>query len=71
MGKFLIPKFRIIFDFKASDLLKGIGLRVRLPFCAGDLTEMVDDSSELFASEVFHKSFIEVYEEVLLEGIKW
>lgn len=31
-----------------------------MPFCAGSPT---DDSSELFVSEVLHKSFIEINEE--------
>ncbi|XP_060199518.1 serpin-ZX-like [Lycium barbarum] len=61
--KFLIPKFKMTFGFEASNILKGLGLT--LPFCGGGLTEMVDSSSSenLYVSQVFHKSFIEVNEE--------
>ncbi|XP_060199519.1 serpin-ZX-like [Lycium barbarum] len=61
--KFLIPKFKITFGFEASNVLRGLGLT--LPFAPGGLTEMVDShlSKDLFVSEVFHKSFIEVNEE--------
>ncbi|KAK6792826.1 hypothetical protein RDI58_011907 [Solanum bulbocastanum] len=63
VGKFLIPKFKITFEFEASDILKGLGLT--LPFCGGGLTEMVDSTlpENLSVSKVFHKSFIEVNEE--------
>lgn len=63
VGKFLIPKFKITFEFEASDILKGLGLT--LPFCDGGLTEMVDSTlpENLSVSKVFHKSFIEVNEE--------
>ncbi|XP_015072103.1 serpin-ZX-like [Solanum pennellii] len=63
VGKFLIPKFKITFEFEASDILKGLGLT--LPFCGGGLTEMVDSTlpENLSVSKVFHKSFIEINEE--------
>ncbi|XP_049390792.1 serpin-ZX-like [Solanum stenotomum] len=63
VGNFLIPKFKITFEFEASDILKGLGLT--LPFCGGGLTEMVDSTlpENLSVSKVFHKSFIEVNEE--------
>ncbi|KAG8377668.1 hypothetical protein BUALT_Bualt08G0056800 [Buddleja alternifolia] len=65
VGVFRIPKFKINFDFEASEVLKGLGLV--LPFSGGDgLREMVEESSvgkNLYVSSIFHKSFIEVNEE--------
>lgn len=60
---FRIPKFKIGFGFDASQVLKGLGLV--LPFSGGGLTEMVDSTmaQELYVSNIFHKSFIEVNEE--------
>ena len=45
--------------------MKRMGLT--LPFKAGDLTEVVDclySGEKLYASKIFHKSYIEVNEEV-------
>lgn len=64
VGQFKLPKFKISFGFEASDLLKGLGLK--LPFSAeADLSEMVDSplAKSLYVSSVFHKSFVEVNEE--------
>ncbi|MCD7460532.1 hypothetical protein HAX54_043698 [Datura stramonium] len=63
VGKFLIPKFKITFEFEASKVLKELGLT--LPFSPCGFTKMVDSTQaeELFVSEMFHKSFIEVNEE--------
>ncbi|KAH6765026.1 Serine protease inhibitor family protein [Perilla frutescens var. frutescens] len=63
VGDFRIPKFKIGFGFEASQVLKGLGLV--LPFSGGGLTEMVDSTAgqELYVSNIFHKSFIEVNEE--------
>lgn len=63
VGDFWIPKFKIAFDFEASEVLKGLG--VVLPFSGGGLTEMVDSSvsQDLYVSDIFHKSLIEVNEE--------
>lgn len=61
---FRIPKFKISFNFEASEVLKAQG--VDRPFTMGGLTEMADDSSVgelLYVSKIFHKSFIEVNEE--------
>ncbi|KAG7564538.1 Serpin domain [Arabidopsis suecica] len=67
---FGIPKFKFSFEFKASDVLKEMGLT--LPFTHGSLTEMVESPSipenlcvaeNLFVSNVFHKACIEVDEE--------
>lgn len=63
VGAFQIPKFKISFGFEASEVLKELGLV--LPFSGGGLTEMVDSSTgqNLYVSDIFHKSFIEVNEE--------
>ncbi|KAK1355196.1 Serpin-ZX [Heracleum sosnowskyi] len=62
--KFLITKFKISFGFEASEALKGLGLAS--PFLPGQFTEMVKgslDSKIMYATNIFHKSFIEVNEE--------
>ncbi|KAL6198043.1 hypothetical protein ACLB2K_027835 [Fragaria x ananassa] len=56
VGEFLIPKFKISCDFGASKLLETLG------FTPGGLTEMVDSAEPLYASNIFHKAFIEVNE---------
>ncbi|KAB2082588.1 hypothetical protein ES319_A05G208000v1 [Gossypium barbadense] len=64
VGEFRIPRFKISFGLKASEVLKRLGLV--LPFSGeGGLTEMVDSPQgrDLFVSNIFHKSFIEVNEE--------
>lgn len=64
VGNFRIPKFKIGFGFEASRVLKEQG--VVLPFSEGDLTEMGDsdiDGKNLYVSNIFHKSFVEVNEE--------
>ncbi|CAI9116610.1 OLC1v1017804C1 [Oldenlandia corymbosa var. corymbosa] len=63
VGDFLIPKFKMSFGFDASKTLKDLGLT--LPFSDGGLSEIVDSpvGRNLFVSNIFHKSFIEVNEE--------
>ncbi|CAN0909201.1 unnamed protein product [Linum grandiflorum] len=65
VGDFRIPKFKVSFEFEASDTLKKLGLV--LPFSdEADFTEMVEDSypgKGLAISEVFHKASVEVNEE--------
>lgn len=64
MGAFKIPRFKISFGFEASQVLQELG--PVLPFCNGGLTEMVDScmaGQNLYVSEIFQKSFIEVNEE--------
>ncbi|XVE55954.1 hypothetical protein DITRI_Ditri03aG0198800 [Diplodiscus trichospermus] len=64
VGEFRIPRFKISFGFEASEVLKGLGLV--LPFSGeGGLTDMVDSpvGQNLYVSDIFHKSFIEVNEE--------
>ncbi|CAI9117493.1 OLC1v1018893C1 [Oldenlandia corymbosa var. corymbosa] len=67
VGKFLIPKFKMSFDFEASKFLKDVGLV--LPFIEsldGEFTNMVDSpavSRELYISKIFQNCFIEVDEE--------
>nr|GMD32403.1 serpin-ZX-like [Ipomoea batatas] len=62
VGEFRIPKFKISFGFEASRVLKE--LSVVSPF-AGGLTEMVDSpvGNNLYVSQIFHKTFLEVNEE--------
>ncbi|XP_022005048.1 serpin-ZX [Helianthus annuus] len=68
VGKFLIPKFKITFDFEASQMLKELGLVLpfeNLPFKDGDgFPEMVDSSlgKKLYVSSIHHKSFLEMNE---------
>ncbi|GJY94180.1 serine protease inhibitor family protein [Tanacetum coccineum] len=59
VGWFMIPKFNITFGFKASDMLKELGLV--LPFTCGGITEMADEG--LRVSSIHHKAFLEVNEE--------
>lgn len=64
VGEFRIPKFKLSFGFETSKVLKELG--VVAPFAGGGLTEMVDShalGSELYVSQMFHKSFVEVNEE--------
>ncbi|GMI91197.1 hypothetical protein like AT1G47710 [Hibiscus trionum] len=64
VGEFRIPRFKISFGLEASAVLKRLGLE--LPFSGkGGLTEMVDspEGQNLYVSNIFHKSFIEVNEE--------
>jgi serpin B len=63
VGDFRIPKFNVSFKLETSDVLKELG--VVLPFVDGGLTKMVDssiDDQNLYVSEIYHKSFIEVNE---------
>ena len=59
VGRFMIPKLNISFDFEASDMLKELGLV--LPFAPEGLTEMADEG--LGVSNIHHKAFLEVNEE--------
>ncbi|WJX41295.1 hypothetical protein P8452_28667 [Trifolium repens] len=63
VDRFRIPKFKFTFGLETSHALKELG--VILPFYEGGLTNMVDspEGKDLFVSEIFHKSFIEVNEE--------
>nr|GMD91459.1 serpin-ZX-like [Ipomoea batatas] len=64
VGKFLIPKFQISFQFEGSRVLKELGVVAPFNPTGGGLTEMVDSSegSELYVSKILHGSFIEVNE---------
>ncbi|VVB05102.1 unnamed protein product [Arabis nemorensis] len=65
VGVIKIPKFKFSFEFKASDVLKDMGLIS--PFTSGgNLTEMVDAPAigeKLYVSSILHKACIEVDEE--------
>ncbi|KAL9172461.1 hypothetical protein ABFS82_03G048700 [Erythranthe guttata] len=65
VGNFLIPKFKMEFEFEATKVLKELGMV--LPFSSGDLTEMVyptisTEEKSLFVSSIIHKAFVEVNE---------
>ncbi|MCI00355.1 serpin-ZX, partial [Trifolium medium] len=62
VGDFRIPRFKVSFELETSNTLKELG--VVLPFSEGGLTKMVDSPMDqnLYVSEIFHKSFIEVNE---------
>ncbi|PWA92883.1 serine protease inhibitor (SERPIN) family protein [Artemisia annua] len=59
VGRFMIPKLNISFEFEASNMLKELG--VILPFTGEGLTEMVDEGLQI--SSLHHKAFLEVNEE--------
>ncbi|XP_068654385.1 serpin-ZX [Aristolochia californica] len=62
--EFRIPRFKISYQFEASNELKEMGLL--LPFSGEDgLTKMVDSAAgrNLYVSSIHHKSVIEVNEE--------
>ncbi|XP_035846045.1 serpin-ZX-like isoform X2 [Helianthus annuus] len=64
VGEFFIPKFKIEFGFKASGMLKELGLV--LPFGVGHhVTEMVDSpvGTGLYVPEIHQTSVVEVNEE--------
>jgi serpin B len=63
VDKFEIPKFKFSFGLETSHMLKELG--VTLPFSSRSLTKMVDslEGQNLFVSNVFHKSFVDVNEE--------
>ncbi|RHN70210.1 putative Serpin family protein [Medicago truncatula] len=64
VGEFKIPRFNISFGIETTNTMKELG--VILPFSAGGFTKIVDSSFEgenLYVSNIFHKSFIEVNEE--------
>ncbi|KAL0713988.1 hypothetical protein Bca4012_020966 [Brassica carinata] len=66
LDAFIIPKFKFSFDFKASDVLKDMGLTCPFKSTGGGLTEMVDSSiigAKLYVSNILHKACIEVDEE--------
>lgn len=62
VGNFRLPKFKISFQFEASKTMKELGMV--LPFSeVAELTEMVEPSSKLSVSNIFHKSYVEMNEE--------
>ncbi|XP_031109388.1 serpin-ZXA-like [Ipomoea triloba] len=64
VGKFLIPKFQISFQFEGSRVLEELGVVAPFNRTVGGLTEMVDSLGgyELYVSKILHGSFIEVNE---------
>ncbi|KAK6938734.1 Serpin domain [Dillenia turbinata] len=63
VGDFKLPRFKISFEFEVSNALKELG--VVLPFTEGGLTGMANSplGQNLYVSNIFHKSIIEVNEE--------
>ncbi|KAE8022188.1 hypothetical protein FH972_008012 [Carpinus fangiana] len=58
VGVFKIPRFKISFRLEASNVLKELGLKLPL------FTKMIaDHQPELYASQIIHKSFVEVNEQ--------
>ncbi|KAF8405090.1 hypothetical protein HHK36_009988 [Tetracentron sinense] len=66
LADFWIPRFKISFEFEASEAMKELGLNLPFMKNVGELTEMVDShliSKELYVSKIFHKACIKVNEE--------
>ncbi|KAJ3697389.1 hypothetical protein LUZ61_001094 [Rhynchospora tenuis] len=68
VSKFMVPKFKISFEFEGSKVLKELGIDLIFGGDRGDggLLEMVELKSHaypLVVSKVFHKACIEVNEE--------
>ncbi|XP_026385075.1 serpin-ZX-like [Papaver somniferum] len=61
-GEFKVPKFKILFDFEASRVLKGSGVYLPFEEDEAELREMVD-ADKLHVAYVFHKCFVEEDEE--------
>ncbi|KAM2718369.1 hypothetical protein EV1_030286 [Malus domestica] len=60
VGDFKIPRFKFSFAFKASDILKDLGLVLHFN-AECDLIEMLDSSP--IGAKIYHKSLIEVDEQ--------
>ncbi|XP_026384747.1 serpin-ZX-like [Papaver somniferum] len=66
-GEIKVPKFKILFDFEASRVLKEMGIVLPFDESQAELTEMVNIDgtskySKLHVDKVFHKCFVEVDE---------
>ena len=64
-GKITLPRFKITDNLKLKSSLKAIGMSEPFDSLKADFSKMVekDSKTELFLSEVFHKTFIDVSEE--------
>ncbi|GAB1605389.1 leukocyte elastase inhibitor-like isoform X1 [Argonauta hians] len=58
-----MPKFRLESDFQLGMVLKQLGVSDLFDANKADLSGMTDGQKNMFASEVFHKAFVEVNEE--------
>ncbi|XP_026384473.1 serpin-ZXB-like [Papaver somniferum] len=65
-----VPKFKVLFDLKASRVLKEVGIVLPFDKRNAELTEIhsggitsTEDNNRLHVSNVFHKCFVEVDEE--------
>ncbi|KAJ3697388.1 hypothetical protein LUZ61_001093 [Rhynchospora tenuis] len=69
VSKFMVPKFKISFEFEGSEVLKGLGVDLIFGGDRGEggLSEMIESEpharNDLVVSKIFHKAFIEVNEE--------
>ncbi|KAK8960072.1 Serpin-ZX [Platanthera guangdongensis] len=64
--RFMVPKFKISFNFDASDVLKQLGLKSIFGSLSADLGGICLESSivePLFVSNILHKAAVEVDEE--------
>lgn len=66
VGEFRIPKFKILYHFEASDIIKELG--PALPFDGNgnaNLTGVTDALPKglLYVSKIYHKCFVKVNEE--------
>ncbi|XP_047959828.1 serpin-ZX-like [Salvia hispanica] len=61
VDEFRIPKFKIGFEFEATDVMKKLGV-VDI-FDMRGLMEMVEDGEDLAVNKIRHKAFVEVDEE--------
>jgi len=64
-GKITLPKFKIADSMKLKSPLRALGMEEAFDSPKADFSNMIDKTSktELFLSEVFHKTFIDVGEE--------
>ncbi|XP_026460247.1 serpin-ZX-like [Papaver somniferum] len=60
--EFKVPKFKIIFDFEASRVLKKLGIVFPFDEYKAELTEMINGTIPLCVSKIFQKCFVEVDE---------
>lgn len=61
-GDLFIPKFRLEYEKKLNDVLKGMGMSIAFSPSAADFTG-IDRQGGLFISEARHKTYVEVDEE--------
>ncbi|XP_026377187.1 serpin-ZXB-like [Papaver somniferum] len=60
-GKFKVPKFKLLFDFDSSRVLKELGIVLPFDNFKAELTKMMD--TNVHVDKILHKCFVEVDEE--------